>query len=137
MIYRVFLMDKIKEKKLPVPTEYEECLVLVEYLVRKGIRFTHINNEMWTSSWGQKMKSKNMHTDSGVPDYMLVIEKEQCKLGYAIMLFIEMKRANLKESAVKPTQRAWINAINRVENVEAVVKFGASEAIDYVSKFLF
>lgn len=126
----------MENKKLPVPTEHEECLILVEYLVRKGIKFTHINNEIWTSSWNQKRRAKESHVDSGVPDYLIVVEAEQCKEKKSILLFIEMKRSNLKESAVKPNQKEWIRALNRVDNVEATVHFGADSAIKYLNQYL-
>jgi len=41
-----------------IPTEAQECETLVDYLELKNLKFSHINNEMRTSSWGQKIKAK-------------------------------------------------------------------------------
>jgi hypothetical protein len=111
---------------IKVPTEYEECLVFVEWLERMKLKFSHIPQETYTKSWGVKMKNKRMGVRSGVPDYLIITPKG--------LIFVEMKR--LKQGTVSDSQKEWINAINKCSGVQANVCKGASEAIEFVTRFI-
>lgn len=116
--------------KLPVPTEYQECLWLVEYLdilVMQGkVRmYSHIPNSTFTKSWTVKVKNKLLGVSPGVPDYLILMKDS--------LLFIEMKRT--KGGVVSPEQKAWIGAFNQMGIPAHVAKgFGeAKEILDKVS----
>jgi len=118
--------------KLPSPTEYDECLVLVEWLDKQKnlgnvLLFSHIPNETYTTSWKQKAKNKNSGVRRGVPDYIIVMAT-----GY--ILFVEMKR--ISGSTTAPEQKEWIKAINLCDNCEAKICKGSSEAIKFIEEFL-
>lgn len=119
------------------PTEYHECVALSNWLVCSGIDFfTHINNEMWTPGWGQKIKSKAMHVSKGVPDYMIVVPAGRAKEGEAILLFVEMKRIGAGKGAIKKEQYDWKDELNEITNVQAEICFGSKEAIEFVKTYL-
>ena len=106
-----------------IPTEHEECIALVQYLKIRGIKHTHINNEMFTNSWKQKNKAKAEGVSKGFPDYCIVIKNK--------LLFIEMKR--VKGGVVSEEQKEWIEKLNGIgKEVEAIVCKGCGEAIDKI-----
>jgi len=119
----------MKEKKY-YPIENEECYTFADYLRLRGLKFTHIPNETYTPHWGVKMRNKRLGVESGVPDYLIFIPKKN------ILLFIEMKRQNSSPSQTKQSQKDWLEALNQVSGVLAVVCRGAQEAIDLVEKSL-
>lgn len=92
----------MNKSALPLPTEDEECVLLVDYLnalrMQKKIRrFTKIPNETFTKSWSQKRKNKRQGLNPGFPDYVILLKRR--------ILFIEMKRRKL--STVSPEQQEW------------------------------
>jgi len=109
-----------------IPTEHEECVVLSQYLNLKGIKHTHINNEMWTTSWKQKMKAKSEGVSKGVPDYFIIIKNKP--------LFIEMKRE--KGGVVSEYQKEWIEAINKCSGIKAYICKGFEAAKKIIDKYL-
>lgn len=107
-----------------IPTEYDEAMVLVEWLRLKGLRFCHINNEVYTSSWKQKAKMKAQGTAKGFPDYLVIVNDK--------LIAIELKRT--KRSTTGAEQKEWIEALNNA-GVEARVCKGAKEAIIFIEEF--
>jgi len=108
-------------------TEYEECIILFDYLSllqNKGkiILFTHIPNSTYTPSWNQKRRNKRMGVSAGVPDYMIITKKK--------LLFIEMKRE--KGGVISEEQNMWIDGLNSVKGVFASVARGFDEAKNIV-----
>lgn len=104
------------------PTEYYECLDLVEYLdilknQGKVKLFTHIPNETFTKSWNVKRKNKLMGVRKGFPDYVVITDKE--------IVFIEMKRK--KGGVTSPEQKEWIEAFRSL-GLRAEVCKGFEEA---------
>lgn len=88
-------------------TEYQECLLLVEYLEilrtqGKVYRYTHIPNETFTKSWGTKMKNKRMGVNPGFPDYIII--------GKNKVICIEMKRA-VRIAKASSDQLLWITEL--------------------------
>ena len=86
--------------------EDAECYLLakhLEILKKRGIvqTYAHINNEVWTKSWTQKRRIKDMGSPAGLPDYIIVIKN--------ILIFIEMKK--IKGGKVSPAQQEWLNAL--------------------------
>lgn len=114
------------EHKNKIPTEYEEACVLAEWLTLKGIKFSHIAQETFTRNWGTKMKNKRMGVNSGVPDYICIVNNH--------LIWIELKRQ--KGGAVSPAQQSWIDALNACKNCGAFVTKGADEAIAIINKYL-
>lgn len=111
-----------KEKKELIPTEYDECKTLVEYLdlrQRMGTvcLYTHIPNETFTKSWAVKRKNKIMGVRKGFPDYVVIMPNG--------IRMIEMKR--IKGGTVSPEQSDWIELLNH-NGVKAKVCYGFNEA---------
>ena len=117
-----------------LPTEFEECLALVDYLNVHRLKFTHIHNEMYTKSWKQKVKAQQFGVSAGVPDYLIIIPKEKCNLGKAIMVFIEMKRT--KNYKISQVQKDWIAAVNQIQNVGGFICKGYDEAKELLDLYL-
>jgi hypothetical protein len=99
-----------KRSKSPTayqPTEEQDCYALAGYLrilqtQGKIQMFTHIPNSTYTTSIKTKVRNKNLGVSRGVPDYMILTNKE--------VLFIEMKRKF--GGVVSPEQLAWIKALS-------------------------
>ena len=111
---------------IDLPTEYNECLCLVDYLELKGIKYSHIHHELYTTSRKQKFKMKVLGVKSGLPDYILIIGTK--------LVFIEMKR--VKGGTVSKTQKEWIEAIRQTSNAEAYVCRGFEEARELIETLL-
>jgi len=105
-------------------TEYEECVVLAEYLDLKGYTYSHIAQETFTKNWGTKMKNKKQGVRKGVPDYIIIVKSK--------LVFIEMKRKG--RSVVSLEQANWIDKLNKCNNVYAYVCKGADDAIMTIEK---
>lgn len=83
---------------LPVPTEDVEQMAVIYYCKSKGYPVHHSNNEMYTTSWKQKRRSKELGTAKGFPDLIV--------LAHGKVIAIEMKRT--KGSTTSPEQKWWI-----------------------------
>lgn len=94
----------------------------------KWYTFTHINNEMWTSSRSQKNRSKAMWVSPWVPDYMVVVKRKglQNKL-----VFIEMKR---KWWRVSEHQKKRIDELYSCWWVQAHLAYWLEEALQIIEK---
>lgn len=127
-------LDRISRGLAPMPFEEEECHTLVEYLKLKRIKyFTHINNEMFTTSFKQKAKSKKLGVTSGPPDYLIILPQNLTKLPYNKLIFIEMKRKD--GGTLSATQKAWLEALDFCEGVDAYRANGFLEAKDILEKY--
>lgn len=105
-----------------IPTEYQECVKIIQYCKLHGIRIAHIHNEMWTSSWGQKIKAKALGVSSGVPDY-LIIHKNK-------LLFVEVKRK--KGGRLSDEQKEWLQALANTESATVAVVKGFEEFVELI-----
>lgn len=112
---------------LPLLTEREEAKILVAYLRTRGYVFHHSPNETGSSPEARRraIRMKQEGTSSGFPDYTIIVN------GH--LIFIELKRR--KKTYASPKQKAWIEALNEVSNVQAFVARGADEAIAIVEKY--
>ena len=120
---------KKKNNKI-IPLEIDEQATFVEYLKIKRLLFSAITQDTYTTSWSQKRRNKMLGVEKGLPDLIIFIPKKN------ILLFIEMKRQNSSPSQTKQSQKDWLEALNQVSGVLAVVCRGAQEAIDLVEKSL-
>lgn len=121
--------SNIKQKN--TATEKDEGKDLVTYLTWLGVRFTHIANEL--ARFDYSMTSQGVR--SGVPDYMIILPKKD-NPKQSVLLFIELKRAKKSLTKVSTGQLEWINALNKIDNVHALVCYGSSEAIDVINKYM-
>ncbi len=107
------------------PSEDDEQISFVSYLDDRRIPYWHTNNEMWTKSWSQKVRAKNMGVKSGIPDLFVVFKEG--------LVGIEMKRK--KNGVVSPTQKFWAKMLERA-GVPVYVCRGADNAIETVEYLL-
>lgn len=126
------------------PTEHEENLIFAQFLDLKHVIWSHLQQETYTKSWSQK-KIISQLVRKGVPDFIIIIPIDICRLEKCILLFVEMKRARkrLKNGKISkqkvstsPEQEIWLESLNLVGDVEARVCEGANQAIEFVEKFL-
>jgi hypothetical protein len=115
-----------KRNYQPIAREDQECYTLVEYLELKGLKYSHIHHEMFTTSMAQRSKAKRLGVKSGLPDYIICLPGK--------LLFIEMKRK--KNSHTSKEQHEWINALNSINGVCAYVAHGFDEAKIIIDKHL-
>jgi len=114
-------------KKTSRNTEEDiEAFAFAEYLDYLGVRFTHIPNETWTPSWGQKIKNKKKGVRKGPPDYLIIVRNR--------LIFIELKK--IKGGVVSDEQRGWLEDLNNCFGVDAYVAAGCEEAIKIVNRYL-
>lgn len=106
------------------PTEDAEHMAVVRALRAKGIPFWHTPNEIWTQSIKQKIRSKALGTQSGIPDLFV------CFPGQIVG--IEMKRK--KGGVVSPTQKYWAQILEQC-NIPVWVAHGYEEAMEVIAKY--
>ena len=107
------------------PSEDTEQISFVEYLDEQRIPYWHTNNEMWTNSWSQKTRAKEMGVKSGIPDLFVVFEQG--------LVGIEMKRK--EKGIVSPTQMYWANLLERAK-IPVYVCRGAEKAVETIEYLL-
>src|SRR5947209_4299900 len=104
--------------RLPVLPEREESKLLVAYLRLKNYKFHHSPNETWGSQSPEArmrgIRMKREGASKGFPDYTIVAG------GH--LIFIELKS---KKGYASPEQKAWVDAFNKVDNVQAFICRGA------------
>lgn len=108
-------------KNLIIPYEEQEQIAVVDWLEAHQYQFTAIPNSTYTKSWKQKQKNTRMGLRAGLPDLLIILPESKG------LLFIEMKRR--EGGKVKEHQKEWIDALNKIEGVEAVVAEGYDQAI--------
>ena len=108
-----------------VPKEEDEQAALVKWLTLKKIKFSAIPNGGYKLTKNSQNVLKKTGLRKGLPDLFCIINDS--------ILFIEMKRAN-RRNKTSPEQDAWIRAINRCQNAEAIVAYGAEDAICQIEK---
>ena len=106
------------------PTEDAEHMAVVRALRAKGIPFWHTPNEIWTQSIKQKVRSKALGTQSGIPDLFV------CFPGQIVG--IEMKRK--KGGVVSPTQKYWAQILEQC-SIPVWVAHGYEEAMEVIAKY--
>lgn len=111
--------------KLPVLSEAQEAEILVSWLRVHGYRFHHSPNETGGSpeALRRAVWMKRQGTSRGYPDYTIIAG------GHII--FIELKS---KKGYASPEQKAWIEAINEIDNIEGFVCRGGDAAIAIIER---
>lgn len=134
------------DNKPPIPSEDNECMALSQYLRLKGLKFSHIAQEtpagkyvggVWLPAYKTLKRNKEMGVNQGVPDYIIMIERKPTEMAGQrnnILLFIEMKK--VKGGKVSPEQAEWLNALNKVFGVVAVVCRGFDEAKNVIDAYV-
>lgn len=107
--------------KPPIPTEQQEAETFVAYLELKGYMFHHGNDNMYSTSWGQRMKMKRAGFRKGFPDFIIIVKNK--------LVFIELKR--VKGGVVSDEQRQWLEALIET-GAWAKICYGAGDAIELV-----
>ena len=115
--------------KKPILTEYEECCLLADYCRAMKITFSHLAQSTYTTSWPAKRRNGRMGVNSGVPDYIILLEKA----GETKLLFCEMKR--VKGGVISDEQQKWTEKLNKVSGCMAVVCKGFEEAHNIIKGF--
>lgn len=100
---------------------------LVLRLESKWYTYTSIPNSTYTQSIKQKVINKITWLQPWLCDMMIVLKRKS-------LLFIELKRAKKSLSRVSEAQKEWIEVLNNLENVEAVVAYGVSEAVKIIDQ---
>lgn len=78
-----------------------------------------------------------MDGDAGFPDFTILISKAKAFDGVACMICIELKRSVKGDSHNHDeNQHAWLEALNEVENIGAIMCWGAIDAMSTVSQYL-
>ena len=117
-----------------VPLESFEQEKLANWLDANNYIFSAIRNESDYNNIKKWAKRKREWVRKWISDFCIILK---CWA----LLFIELKRQRkvLKSgklgaspSKVSEEQIRWIDACNEIDNVWAVVCYGADEAIDYI-----
>lgn len=121
----------MKKQTLPVLSEYQECLLLVDYLnilkaQGKIIAYTHIPNETYTTSWSVKRKNKALGVSSGFPDYIILTRDK--------IIFLEMKRE--KAGLISDKQIKWLLNLDSYDNTIARAAHGFKKAKKLIDEVL-
>lgn len=120
-------LNKTRLPQALIPTEDQECYLLVAYLERmkkqgKIRLFTHVANEnniRGGARVGARNKAKGVR--KGFPDYIVITPND--------IFFLEMKRT--KGGVVSPEQQEWIDALNSL-GLSAKVCRGYDEAKEFI-----
>jgi len=109
-------------------TEDQEAAKFHQWLVRKGLRYTHVANESRSGRYGmiRGAKLKGMGQSAGFPDFLVILPSE---IG-SRLLFIELKRT--RGSHTSKEQKNWLNDLDACAGVETAICKGADAAIKFV-----
>lgn len=119
--------------------EEQEWEILKNWLEANNYKFTHIANEIWIAGkiWMLVNKKKiKQGLKKWFPDYCIILKRRS-------LLFLELKRAkkvlksgrlSTSNSKVSEEQKLWISELNKIQNVEACVCYGAFEAIALIQE---
>lgn len=111
---------------------------LAQWLRNNQYKHTHIANESWLPpkvAMMASMRKKRMWTSPWFPDYCIILKRWA-------LLFIELKRPKkiLKSwklgaspSSVSEEQLEWISQLSRLDNIEAQICYGCTEAINLIN----
>jgi hypothetical protein len=111
------------------PLEKDEAHTLMQYMQRRGLKFTHVKNETGISDERGKIKNFRALMDyqdgvsPGFPDFIIILPG----IG---LLCIELKRLEGNEATA--AQLEWIKALNTIPGVEAHVCKGANASIGLI-----
>lgn len=93
-------------------------------------------SETYTTSWKQKRKNTLEWVTKGYPDTTIILKRWS-------LLFVELKRQRrvLKSwklwkspSVISEEQKKWIEELNKIDNVQAEIGYGAADAINIINR---
>lgn len=106
-------------------SEYLEGKILVSWLKKQGLLFSHLPLNTFTTSYQALARNKASGVVKGVPDYVIVLP--------GAVLFIELKRVTGGRPSSE--QKHWIKSLTEA-GCPARVCRGSEEAIAFVKEFL-
>lgn len=116
------------------PLEQQESEYFSLWLKTQNIAHHHGNDNMYSKSWGQKIKMKKAGFSKGFPDFTIYIDENKSVTKNPILIYIEMKRK--KGGVLSEEQKEWLEKLKKVNNVDAFVANGADEAIKIIQFFI-
>lgn len=108
-----------------IPTEDEEQIEFVEYLVVRELKHTAIPNHTYNPHHSQQNHNKKLGLNKGLCDVLVALPD----IGLA---WVEMKR--IKGSVTSDEQKEWIRVLNLCPGSEARVCKGAMAAIAFIEE---
>jgi hypothetical protein len=117
-----------------IPLEEDEAVTLADWLRVHKIPHTHVDNEGKMKVTYMK-KQARQGKSAGFPDYVIYLPTH--------LLQIELKRRakttktgkrSTSHTKVSPAQQDWIDTINCYDYAEAIVCYGATEAIEAIKE---
>lgn len=106
-----------------IPTEDEEQIEFVNYLVIRNIKHTAIPNHTYNPHHSQQNHNKKLGLNKGLCDVLVALPG----VGLA---WVEMKR--IKGSVTSDEQKEWIRVLNLCPGSEARICKGHLEAIQFI-----
>ena len=110
-----------------IASEFQEQVMLVQWLDLMGLKYSSIPNSTWTSSIKQKVRNKQSGLRPGLPDLLIALPGTG-------LLFIELKRT--KQGVVSKAQQDWIDTINSCPGAQAYVCKGFEAAKAVIEQFI-
>lgn len=110
--------------------EDAEHYAVVQWCDVHHIDIFHVPNSTFTSRTSQ-IKNTLLGVRSGIPDLWIPI----AEVG---MLVIEMKRPDVKgqtKGKLSPTQKEWMDRLDKVPGVQTFTCYGATEAIEIITSY--
>lgn len=122
-----------------IPTEYDECVVFVQWLRLNNIPHSHCANESQSGGKNAMIrgaKLKRIGQSRGVFDYDIYVPKKGItgEVDCYELIKIEMKRK--KGGTVSEEQKNWAK-IYEMAGIPNKICKGADEAIDFVKNYLY
>lgn len=106
-------------------SEYLEGKILVAFLRKEKLLFSHLPLNTFTTSYKALARNKASGVVKGVPDYLVITPKG--------VVFVELKR--LSGGKVSKEQQEWIVRLTEAGCPSRVCR-GADEAISFVKEHL-
>ena len=108
-----------------IPSEDEEQIEFVKYLVVRGLKHTAIPNHTYNPHHSQQRKNKQLGLNKGLCDLVVVIPD----MGLA---WVEMKR--IRKSTTSDEQKEWVRVLNTLPGNEARICKGWREAVAFIEE---
>lgn len=106
-----------------VPTEYQESVLLHQWLDVRKIPHFHVPNENGRNSAQRGAMNKRMGVSKGVPDFFVFTPGKN--------IVIELKRQ--KGGTVSLDQRRWLETLSK-QGFTCGIARGAQEAIEFIQQ---
>lgn len=111
--------------RMPPPSEDEEQIEFIKYLVARDIKHTAIPNHTYNPHRSQQAHNKKLGLNKGLCDVLVALPG----IGLA---WVEMKRTRL--SSTSPEQQAWVDTLNTCPGNEARICKGWLKAVEFIEE---